>query len=202
MAVLLAAGASSRFGLANKLLVHVGGEPLIARVAGALLGSRVSEVIVVTPADQVPIATALDNPIGVSAGRCRLVANPEPWRGIGSSIAAGIGAVPRAASSAMIVPGDMPGLTASVCDLLIDVFGRSGGGAIVHAATLDGGQRNPVIWPKRLFADLLALEGDTGGKQVIARERTANPAAVIAVQFAAPGLFLDVDRPDDLQPWT
>lgn len=201
VAVLLAAGASTRFGQDNKLLAEVRGEPIIARVAGALLGSRVSEVVVVTPAETAAILTALDRRFGTASGRFRLIVNPDPGRGIGSSIATGIGAVPHSASGAMIVPGDMPGIRASACDALVDAFVASGKDAIVHAATFDGRQRNPVIWPRRLFASLFALKGDAGGKHAIADQRAAQPTSVIAVPFATPELFIDVDLPEDLERW-
>lgn len=201
VAVLLAAGASTRFGRENKLLADLGGEPLVARVAGALLDSRIAEVVAVTPADPSGILAALERHRGAHPSRLRLVANPDPSRGISSSIAAGIDAVPLAASGAMIVPGDMPGLEGSTCDALISAFAASDHAAVVHAATQDGAQRNPVIWPRRLFASLMALEGDSGGKRLISAERATPAGRVIAVPFAAPELFLDVDEPDDLARW-
>ncbi|MEE9276320.1 MAG: NTP transferase domain-containing protein, partial [bacterium] len=45
-AILLAAGLSRRLGR-NKLLLRVGGEPVVRRAAEALTGSRAREVIVV-----------------------------------------------------------------------------------------------------------------------------------------------------------
>ena len=201
VAVLLAAGSSSRFGAENKLLADVAGEALVVRVARALLSSRIAGVVVVTPADPTAISTAIGPLRRGQSSRLRLVANPDPTRGISSSIAIGIGAVPAAATGALIVPGDMPSLTPSTCDTLVSVFESSGGDAVIHAATPDGGQRNPVIWPRRLFASLMALEGDTGGKPLIACERAVRPGHVIAVPFAAPDLFLDIDVPDDLARW-
>ncbi len=200
-AVLLAAGASSRFGPQNKLLAELDGETLVARVAGALLASRVAEVVVVAPADTSAIAAALEGHRMAHSHRLRIVANPDPGRGIASSIAAGIGALPSWASSAMIVPGDMPGMRASICDELISTFAASGCDAVVHAATPDGNQRNPVIWPKRLFASLMALEGDVGGKALIAAERAMRPNRVIAVAYTVSDIFLDVDEPNDLRRW-
>lgn len=200
-AVLLAAGSSRRFGSANKLLTPIAGEPLVARVAGVLFESWIGDVVVVTPADPTAIAAALARRGSLDPGRLRLVANADPGRGMASSIATGLGAVPAEADGAMIVPADMPGLTVAACNKLISAFAASGHVALVHAATRDQRQRNPVIWPRRLFEPLMALQGDTGGKRLIASEREARPAQTIAVAFDAAELFLDVDVPADLAYW-
>lgn len=200
-AVLLAAGASTRFGPENKLLAEISGEPLIARLVAVVLASRIGEIVVVTPADPSAIATALARAVNLDPNRLRIVANSDPSRGIASSIVMGIEAVSAGASGAMIVPADMPGLTVAACNALISAFAASGHAAVVHAATGEQRQRNPVIWPRRLFEKLLALSGDTGGKPLIAEERASRPASVIAVAFDRAELFLDVDVPADLARW-
>ena len=68
-AVLLAAGASRRLGR-NKLLLEVGGRPVVRRAAAALLGAEVSEVIVVTGHEAEAVRRALG---GLDV---RLVHNP------------------------------------------------------------------------------------------------------------------------------
>lgn len=197
-AVLLAAGASTRFGPGNKLLAEVGGEALVVRVARALLRSMVGAVVVVTPPDLRPIAAALDASLPDAAHRLSLVANPDPSRGIASSIVTGIRAVDAAAAGAMIVPGDMPNLDGAHCDRLLAAFAAAGGDSVIYAETAAGQQRNPVVWPRRLFGALAALQGDTGGKPLIAAERALRPDRVVAVTFDDAGIFRDVDRPEDL----
>ena len=195
-AVLLAAGASTRFGLRNKLLAEVGGEALVARVARALLRSRAAKILVVTPPDGSPISTALGAlPFG---SRIALIANPDPVRGIASSIATGVRSVDAASDGVMIVPGDMPDLDCGHFDRLLAAFDVKGGDALVYAATADGRQRNPVVWPRRLFGALAALQGDIGGKPLIAAERDMRPDRVVAVTFDDEAVFRDVDRPEDL----
>lgn len=205
-AVMLAAGESRRFGSSNKLLARVGGEPIIARLARALDRSLVTAIIVVTPPEQQSgareIATALA-PLGLRT--TRLVENVAPARGMGSSIAAGVRALSTRHHGALIVPGDMPALNPAVIDRLIPVFIAAGGEAVVHAADRDGRQRNPVIWPRRLFPALAALDGETGGKPIIAAERAAGQAdaaaRVIAVPFDDDTLFCDIDTVADLARW-
>ena len=106
VAVLLAAGASTRFGTANKLVAEIDGRPLVRAVADAVLGAGVAEVVVVTGADAALIERALQGlPV-------RFVHNARWQDGMGSSIAAGVAALCDTADAAFIVPGDMPLLTA------------------------------------------------------------------------------------------
>lgn len=212
-AILLAAGSSRRFGDRNKLLAEIDGERLIVRAVRALMESRIDTAIAVTPGGDPEAADAIAGEIAEAAAtrwpgveRARplplvLVENPEPSRGIGSSIACGVRALAARSDGAMIVPGDMPGLDGPMLDRLIDAFEASGGRAVVHAASADGEQRNPVIWPRRLFGALATLDGDTGGKPLIGRERMIDPGRVVAVAFVDERRLDDVDRPDDLARW-
>ena len=187
-AVILAAGASRRFGAANKLLADVGGEPLIARVVKRVAGTGCSRIVVVTAVRSGPIRAALDGlPV-------TLVANPAAARGMGTSIAAGIASLAPDVSAALIVPGDMPNVSTALIDALIAAFQGSGSGRIVHAAARDGTQRNPVLWPRTYFSDLARLDGDHGGKSLLAAHRSDT----LAVTVARDDELIDVDTMDDL----
>jgi len=187
-AVLLAAGASARFGPGNKLVASVGGSPLVRRVAEALAGAGVSEIVVVTGADAAPIEGALD---GIAV---RFVQNANWQDGMGTSIAAGVAALGEAPDGAFIVPGDMPLLTPVLLRSLIADFERLGGAPIVYPATPDGDQRNPVLWPRRLFPRLRALSGPEGAKALL----RSLPAESVAVA-GDPAVFADIDTPEDLR---
>lgn len=189
-AVLLAAGSSRRFGAGNKLLALIDGEPMIRRVARALADSRADEIVVVTGPDSEAIQTALE---GL---RSRFVANLDHAAGMGRSIAIGIGAVGSDASGVLIVPGDMPLLPADLVDGLISAFESSGHDRIVHPILPDGSQRNPVLWPRRRFADLARLDGPEGAKALLA----ADTRARLTVTVADESWLLDVDAPGDLDP--
>ena len=187
-AVLLAAGASARFGPENKLVARIGGRPLVRCVAEAVASSGVSEIVAVTGADAALIEGALD-------GLPVRFAHNATWQdGMGTSIAAGVSALGESADGAFIVPGDMPLLTTDLLQSLIAAFDRHGGGPIVYPATPDGEQRNPVLWPRRFFPKLRALSGPEGGKALL---RT------LAVETVAvpcdPAAFADVDTPAELR---
>lgn len=205
-AVLLAAGASRRFGAAQKLLASLGGVPVVERVARALDASSIARVVAVTRPGDREIREVLE---GFEGGEARqaashvlpvwqIVENPDPDRGMGSSIAIGVTALPPHADGVMIVPGDMAGLDTAAIERLVAVYAAAGGGCIVHAANAEGEQSPPVIWPQRFLPRLAALRGDIGGKPMIVAERSTRPHSVIAVRFDDPQNLIDIDRPADL----
>lgn len=187
--IVLAAGASTRFGADNKLLASFNGEPLIARTIAAVREGAGAHVLVVTGTDAAAIENAL------AGTEVRFVPNPSWQDGLGSSIAAGVSALPPDVDAAFIVPGDMPFLDPALLRELAATFARSEPHPIVYPATAAGEQRNPVLWPRRFFADLALLSGPGGAKPLI----QANIAQAIAVPCADANAFADVDTPADLK---
>lgn len=190
IALLLAAGASTRFGADDKLLAEIGGEPLVVRSAARLLASDANEVIaVIAPgAGGAAVASAL------SHLRIRIVTNSGAATGIGSSIACGAAANGETAAGTMIVPGDMPSLDVPLINALIATFRERGGHKIVHPVTLDGQQRNPVIWPARLHPELMSLDPAQGGKPLLAAHRESTVTLTVALDQS----FEDIDTLADL----
>lgn len=187
-AVVLAAGASRRFGGGSKLLAEVAGRPLLRRVAEAVAASRAEEILVVVPPDAGGLREAL-------AGLpLRVVENLHHAAGMGASIASGVRALDPACEAALIVPGDLPGLTAQLIDRLIAVLEADPGRPIVYAATAAGAQRNPVLWPRRHFHRLAALAGEAGGKAILAEQTHETRAVPVADESQ----LADVDTPEDL----
>lgn len=192
--IILAAGQSRRFGEQNKLLAHFAGEPLVVglvRRASAVRFTGVKvEIMVVVAGSTDPVAVAL-----ADCGLERLpliVSNPHAADGMGSSIAAGIAALHATISAAVIVPGDMPLLSAAFIERLIAAFMADGRHRPAHPVSADGTQLSPVIWPRSMFDKLCALTGDTGGKSLL---RALDP---LRIMVGEPHELVDVDTPDDL----
>jgi molybdenum cofactor cytidylyltransferase len=190
-AVVLAAGSSRRFGPGNKLLADADGVPLVRRVVARALVSRAGRVVVVTGHERDAVEAAL---AGLDLV---LVHNPRHLLGMGTSVAAGIGALGAEVSGALVVPGDMPELDTGLINRLLAVFEASGAERIVFPATPRGEQRNPVVWPRRFFADLMRLGADKGGRDLIKAHGNAN----LPIEMADGDIFLDIDRPEDLERW-
>jgi molybdenum cofactor cytidylyltransferase len=173
-------------GAQNKLLADVGGAPMIRRVAEAALGSKARPVVVVTGHMAADVAAALS---GLDVA---LVANPDYTTGLASSLKAGIRAVPPECAGALILLGDMPGITAEHVDRLVEAFAAAPDSIVVPVH--GGRQGNPVLWPRGYFLELLQLEGDAGAKRLIVAHRER----VRVVDVATDVIFVDVDTPDAL----
>jgi GTP:adenosylcobinamide-phosphate guanylyltransferase len=103
-AILLAAGQSTRMGAHNKLLLDVGGQPMVRRVAETLLASRIDSVLAVLGHEHTAIAEALEGlPL-------RTVFNPDYAAGQMSSVRAGIEAISEDPAAIVVALADQPAL--------------------------------------------------------------------------------------------
>jgi molybdenum cofactor cytidylyltransferase len=187
-AVVLAAGRSTRMGGPNKLVAEIGGRPLVRIAAEQALASRAAPVIVVTGHQRERVEAAL---AGLPV---RLVHNPDFAQGLGTSVRAGIAAVPTDADGAVVCLGDMPQVDAGLINALIAAFDPARG-ALAVMPTIDGKRGNPVLWSRRFFPDLMALEGDVGARTLIGRYGEA----VIEVPMTGTAALVDVDTPEALR---
>jgi len=187
-AVVLGAGRSSRMGGPNKLLAQIAGRPLVRIVVEKALGSRARPVIVVTGHQRERVEAAL---AGLPV---QFVHNPSFADGLGTSLKAGIAALPAEADGAIVCLGDMPQVDATLIDRLIGAFDPAKG-ALVVVPTIDGKRGNPVVWSRRFFPDLMTVEGDVGARHLIGRY----PEAVAEVPVAGTAAFTDVDTPEALE---
>jgi CTP:molybdopterin cytidylyltransferase MocA len=142
-AVVLAAGASSRYGASPPKQVE-----LLPAVLAALRESSVDGVVVVSGAH------ALD----VESIHC-----PEWERGPGASLRCGLVALPTAAEAAIVVLADGPELDPSAVDRVIESW-RADGGDVV-AAAYAGVRLHPVLLARPVWA----LVPDEGAKALAAR---------------------------------
>ncbi|MGA6962899.1 MAG: molybdopterin-binding/glycosyltransferase family 2 protein [Xanthobacteraceae bacterium] len=186
-AVVLAAGRSTRMGGPNKLLAEIARRPLVRIVAEEALASRADPVIVVAGHQRAEVEKAL-------AGlRVRIVHNPDFAEGLGTSLRAGIAAVPADSDAAIVCLGDMPRVDATLMNRLIAAFDPDRG-ALVVVPTFEGKRGNPVLWSRRFFPDLMAIEGDVGARRLIGRYSEA----VAEVTVEGKAALIDVDTPEAL----
>ncbi|HWY16847.1 MAG TPA: nucleotidyltransferase family protein [Rhizomicrobium sp.] len=188
-AIILAAGTSSRMGR-NKLLVEIDGEPLVRRVAAAVCASRASPVVVVAGGEAARIRVALTG-IPVS-----IVSNPDYREGLSTSLRTGVQEMPNDCDGAVVVLGDMPGVSGTLVDRMIDTFDPDENCEIC-VATSGGKRGNPVLWGRRFFANLLGIVGDVGAKHLIAE----NEEMVCEVEAPDDGPLTDIDTPEALAAW-
>jgi molybdenum cofactor cytidylyltransferase len=191
-AIVLAAGAASRFGSAKLLAPWLGGVLLDGALAAAF-AAPVRSVTVVTGAEGERIAAEarrLAERMGES-DRLRIVEAKNHAEGMGASLRAGAAALPADAGGVFVFLGDMPRVPIAV---LSDLAAEVRAGAPAAAPEFRGRRGNPVLMGAGLIPRLLALTGDKG-----AREFLAGLGADLAlVEAPDDGVLFDVDRPEDL----
>ena len=187
-AIVLAAGRSTRMGGPNKLLETISGKPLVRIAAEEALRSRADPVVVVTGHERAKVEAAL---AGLDL---RLVHNPDYAQGLSTSVKAGLAALPPEAEAAIVCLGDMPQVTSALIDRLIAAYDPEQN-ALVVLPTFAGKRGNPVLWSRRLFPDLMALEGDVGARHLIG----AYQEVVTEVPVENAAAMVDIDTPDGLR---
>jgi molybdenum cofactor cytidylyltransferase len=183
-AVILAAGRSSRMGR-NKLLLDLDGKPILCHAVDQALGAGLSEVVVVSGHQASKVREALgDRAVKVIEAR-------EHKLGMSASLKAGIRALGPRTDAALVMLGDMPQVSAPLIRRLIAAYNPLEGRSIV-VPTVDGKRGNPVLFDRRYFEEMLALEGDVGARHLIGAHD--DQVAELAVDDAA--VFTDVDTPE------
>ena len=183
--IVLAAGQSSRLGRPKQLLPLMG-EPIIRHIIRRALASSLDEVVLVVGHQWAAIAAAVtDLPV-------RIVPNPEAARGQSTSVRAGLASLPPETEAAVFLLGDQPGVEQGVIDALITTWRDSG--APVVAPRYADGLGNPVLFDRRVFAELAALEGDVGARLIVRAHEAAGDLLLLSVDRSAPP---DIDTDED-----
>ena len=185
-AIVLAAGLSSRMG-SNKLLAAVGGRPMVRHAVEAAAGSSAAPVIVVTGNGGADVRRA------VAPFSPLFVDNPDFSKGLSTSLKCGLRALPADCDGALVLLGDMPGVTSALLDRLIAAF-DPGEDRAICVATRHGRRGNPVLWARRFFPEMLALEGDVGARHLISQYAEL----VCEVEAFDDGPLTDIDTPEAL----
>ena len=182
-AIVLAAGASSRFGSA-KQLVRVAGRPLlhtaVARAAD-VAGTAVIVVLGARAAELTPLLTHSQSSV---------VINREWREGIASSIRAGVARLPASCTAVLLMLVDQAAVTAEDLKRLLGAWRRQPD--YIVAARYGTTTGVPAIFPRSAFSDLQSLRGDVGARALLQR----NPDRVVRVPM--PSAAIDIDTPEDL----
>lgn len=178
-AIILAAGASTRMGGGrHKLLLPLGDRPVLAHVLDAALASRARPIVLVLGYQAERVRALI--PMYNQHPDITIIDNPDYLQGMSTSMKLGIQAllslsgyrkaIASVVDSALFLTGDQPLITEEIIDSIIEAFelSRQTGKRIV--APLYAGQRgNPVLFDAGLFAELLEVTGDEGGRSLLKR---------------------------------
>jgi molybdenum cofactor cytidylyltransferase len=162
--LVLAAGTSSRMGR-HKLLLPLGGRPLVAHaVEAAFDAGCLDEVVVVVGRD----ADAVEEALGTGES-LRFARNERFETGQASSLIVGIGAMRSDAEAFVVLLGDQPSVRPGVIAAVVTAF-RDGAGPVVQASYSDR-PAHPTLLARPVWPELAALTGDVGAREAIDRHR-------------------------------
>jgi CTP:molybdopterin cytidylyltransferase MocA len=175
--VVLAAGSGTRMG-APKAELIVGGTRLVDRAVAVLTAAGCASVVVVTRAD-------------VSVPDARVIVNPDPDRGMRSTLELAVDAVAHADALAVLLV-DLPGVPADAIRTVIDAW-RPGR---ITVASYGDHRGHPTVMEPALWREALSLAGPDEGARALLASRPD-----LVDEVAVSGSADDLDSPDDLTRW-
>ena len=185
-AVILAAGASSRMG-SPKPLLDCNGETFLDRLIG-LFSSECEPVIAVLGHHAAQVRDGI-----ARSAQTIFVTNPDPDRGMLSSLQAGLAAVPARCRAAFFHPCDMPEIQPATLHALIAALAAAPPHLLAAIPTLGGKRGHPVLIRDSWIPAFLALPAESSAKALL----EASHGAVIEVAVTDPAIRRDIDTPSD-----
>ncbi len=183
-AVVLAAGRARRFG-GPKLTMPFGDSTVLGSVVSALVGAGVDPIVVVWGGNAPEVEPTL-------AGHdVTLVQNPDPARGMLSSVQAGAAALPEETDSFLIALGDQPRVRAEHIRRLLHEHEASGRGVAIP--TYGGKRGHPVLFERRYRDQILEMDTSRTLRDLI----HAHAGDVVEVEMSSNAVIRDIDTESD-----
>jgi molybdenum cofactor cytidylyltransferase len=180
-AVILAAGRAERMG-EPKLFLPLGGKPVLQWVLESALASDLDEIICV--------ARELDSvrrQIDITDERLFWLLNYAADRGQSTSVVAGLWAANAASEGVMFLCGDQPLVRPELINALLEKFADTS--AWIVAPRFKGEVRNPILFHRKLFPELLKLTGDRNGRPLLDKHKRKTALLDWPEELS----FLDID---------
>jgi len=191
--IILAGGQSKRMGF-SKLLLPYRGKPLLSHVLRTVMQAGFTGVLVAVPREDQKLQRIL------SGNPCQTVLLEDPQKGMGYSLASAVRSLPATAKAVVVLLADQPGIHLSDLQYIIKQFI----GVFIHQKTKipiiirtkyrDGEEGHPVLFTDHFFSQLIELQGDVGGREIIRRNH-----AHVRFHLSPSRFPQDVDTPADYQ---
>jgi len=165
-----------------KLFLPLGGKPVLQWVLESALASDLDEVICV--------ARELDSArrqIDITDERLFWLLNYAADRGQSTSVHAGLWAASAASEGVMFLSGDQPLVRPELINTLIEKFADTS--AWIVAPRFKGEVRNPILFHRKLFPELLQLTGDRNGRPLLDKHKRKTTLLDWPEELS----FLDID---------
>jgi len=179
--IILASGFSKRM-TRDKLLLEVGDMPVVERVVRVAQSSLLDDIILVYQNNRV-------KEIGKQYG-VRTIYNDSAHEGQSAAVKLGVRKSRPDTDAFMFLVGDQPFLDSATINTLIDQFEKNPQQIIVPV--YNGKRGNPVIFPFLFRDNLLALEGDRGGRVLI--EKMGDRVKLVVFEDGTAGIDFDTEE--------
>lgn len=172
----------------DKLLEPVAGQPLL-RLLARRARSTGCDVLVTLPPGDTARRWAL-------AG-CDVAVREVPDAAEGMAASLRVASAAAVGRALMVLPGDMPDITATDLARMIAAYGALSPAPILRATTADAEPGHPVILPPDLVPQLGQLAGDAGARGVV----QAHPERIVLHPLPGRRALVDLDTPEDWAAW-
>jgi len=185
-AVILAAGRSSRMGEAKQLL-RLGEHTVLGQVLENVRGSGVKDIVLVLGHEAEKIRER------ISTENLNVVINESYQQGMGTSLRAGLAALPPGVDAALIILADQPFIRPKTLGLIMDQYKRSSAQIVIP--TYKGFRGNPVLLDRSVFSEVMALTGDIGCRAIFGNHLEG----IVKQPVEDIGILLDLDDKEDFE---
>ena len=182
--VVLAAGSARRMN-GNKLLLDIGGRPLVRFAVEEAVAANLAEVLVIVsePNAHVIGEALADIP-------AKIVTNPRAAEGMGTSVACAASSISADASALLLMQGDQPLVARTMLRRLIECWETESPPFV--ASRYDELVTTPVLFDRSVFKELAALDGDRGARTLLDKHKKKGKTVGFPTWRGA-----DVDTPED-----
>jgi molybdenum cofactor cytidylyltransferase len=182
--ILLAAGASRRFGADKLGQALPEGLTVAARACRVLRAGTDGVLAVVRPGNE-------DLAERLRAAGAEVLFCPQAERGMGASLAFGVRALPENAAGCLVALADMPWIEPATVRAVTEALRL---GALLAAPCHRGARGHPVGFSSALRGELSKLDGEEGARSVIQAHR----GELQRIDVEDAGIARDIDRPEDI----
>jgi molybdenum cofactor cytidylyltransferase len=183
--VLLAAGGSRRMGK-NKLLLPYGNHTVIEESLFQLSVSEVDEVLVISGFQHDKVSDIIKRRFKEII---KIVHNGDYRSGRSGSIKCALNSLDEKSDAVLFMVADKPSVKTDLINKAIREY-KKHSPLLLYVRT-PGGRGHPVIFSRKLFGDLLGLEGEPAGDIIF--EKYKNDAVIIYDNNEQ----IDIDTPED-----
>lgn len=184
--MILAAGSGERLGGAAKALLVSGGRTYLERITTTARAVGLADAVIVVGPPYGDAVAEHARALGL-----RVVLNPEPARGMASSVALGFGALAGGeADAAWLWPVDIPAVAVETLHALVASLGDHE----VAQPRCEGRGGHPPLIARVVWSRLAACTNLAGGARTVIQASN-----VTAVSVDDPGVLRDVDTRADAE---